>query len=233
MQTFNNSSHSRIPELNLLSFTFLPLVHEDNYALALLYIDYKEHIQLVSRNLRISPDSNADLDITDYSNLLPPTSISYKNLPNPAETAVHLIPIPADEDYMYDMDEDDQETDVFLGGILVVGGSKILLYELTSQEAQEFKPVKGKGKRKRDSKKQIDAPTDSGSKQKKEIKKRDPRATVQWPWSWVTAYVHHCHYCLNHAHPMYSTMQLHPRRRIIPQDPNRGCIREVGDAFTI
>ncbi|KAJ3863624.1 CPSF A subunit region-domain-containing protein [Lentinula novae-zelandiae] len=184
----NGEVHNvQIPELNLLSFTFLPLVHEDNYALALLYIDYKEHIQLVSRNLRISPDSNADLDIADYSNLLPPTSISYKNLPNPAETAVHLIPIPADEDYMYDMDEDDQETDVFLGGILVVGGSKILLYELTSQEAQEFRPVKGKGKRKRDSKKQIDAPTDSGSKQKKEIKKRDPRATVQWPWSWVTA----------------------------------------------
>ncbi|KAJ3896557.1 CPSF A subunit region-domain-containing protein [Lentinula edodes] len=186
----NGEVHNvQIPELNLLSFTFLPLVHKHNYALALLYIDYKEHIQLVSRNLRISPDSNADLDIADYSNLLPPTSISYKNLPNPAETAVHLIPIPADEDYMYDMDEDDQETDVFLGGILVVGGSKILLYELTSQEVQEFRPVKGKGKRKRDSKKQIDAPnTDSGSnKQKNEIKKRDPRATVEWPWSWVTA----------------------------------------------
>ncbi|KAJ3904528.1 CPSF A subunit region-domain-containing protein [Lentinula edodes] len=191
----------QIPELNLLSYTFLPLVHKHNYALALLYIDYKEHIQLVSRNLRISPDSesNVDLDISSYSNLLPPTTISYKHLPNPAETAVHLIPIPADEDYMYDMhmDEDEHETDVFLGGILVVGGSKILLYELTSQETREFKPVKGKGKRKRDSKKQkqIDAPnptpnTDSGSSKQKnlnEIKKRDPRATVEWPWSWVTA----------------------------------------------
>ncbi|KAJ3923618.1 CPSF A subunit region-domain-containing protein [Lentinula edodes] len=194
-----------IPELNLLSYTFLPLVHEDNYALALLYIDYKEHIQLVSRNLRISPssESNADLDISSYSHLLPPTTISYKHLPNPAETAVHLIPIPPDEDYMYDMhmhmDEDEHETDVFLGGILVVGGRKVLLYELTSQETREFKPVKGKGKRKRDSKKQkqIDAPTptpntDSGSSKQKnlnEIKKRDPRATVEWPWSWVTAYV--------------------------------------------
>ncbi|GAW02345.1 uv-damaged dna-binding [Lentinula edodes] len=193
----------QIPELNLLSFTFLPLVHKHNYALALLYIDYKEHIQLVSRNLRISPssESNVDLDISSYSHLLPPTTISYKHLPNPAETAVHLIPIPADEDYMYDMhmDEDEHETDVFLGGILVVGGRKVLLYELTSQEVQEFKPVKGKGKRKRDSKKQkqIDASTptptpntDSGSSKQKnlnEIKKRDPRATVEWPWSWVTA----------------------------------------------
>ncbi|KAF8831356.1 hypothetical protein HHX47_DHR1000666 [Lentinula edodes] len=193
----------QIPELNLLSFTFLPLVHKHNYALALLYIDYKEHIQLVSRNLRISPDSesNVDLDISSYSHLLPPTTISYKNLPNPAETAVHLISIPADEDYMYDMhmhmDEDEHETDVFLGGILVVGGRKVLLYELASQETQEFKPVKGKGKRKRDSKKQeqIDTPnptpnTDSGSSKQKnldEIKKRDPRATVEWPWSWVTA----------------------------------------------
>ncbi|KAJ3856320.1 CPSF A subunit region-domain-containing protein [Lentinula lateritia] len=185
----NGEVHNlQVPELNLLSFAFLPLVHEDNYALALLYIDYKEHIQLVSRNLRISPDSNADLDVANYSNLLSPTSISYKNLPNPAETAVHLIPIPADEDYLYDMDEDEQDTDVFLGGILVVGGSRILLYELTSQEAQELRPAKGKGKRKRDSKKRIDSPTESGSKQKKEIKKRDPRATVEWPWSWVTAW---------------------------------------------
>ncbi|KAJ4488025.1 CPSF A subunit region-domain-containing protein [Lentinula aciculospora] len=177
-----------LPELNLLSLTFLPLVREDNYALALLHIDYNEHIQLVSRNLHISTDSGPELDTTDYSNLLQPTSISYKNIPIPDEAAIHLIPIPADDDCM-DYDDDDDENDTFFGGILVVGGSKILLYELTSQEAQELKPAKGKRKQKRVSKKQSNETiTGPWIKQKKEIKRREPRATVDWPWSRVSAW---------------------------------------------
>ncbi|KAE9400776.1 hypothetical protein BT96DRAFT_992689 [Gymnopus androsaceus JB14] len=165
----------QLSEINLLSFAFLPLIHEDNYSLAILYIDHKEHVQLVARNLRISTDSGADLD-SELSSLLLPTSISLKSLPIPYESLPQLIPIPAND---FEMDDD---IDSFLGGILVVGGSKILLYELASQDAQE----KHKGKRKRDTQKRR---SDVNlNKNKRDIKKREPSAAVDWPWSRVSAW---------------------------------------------
>ncbi|KAF9069809.1 CPSF A subunit region-domain-containing protein [Rhodocollybia butyracea] len=160
----------QLSELNLLSFAFLPLIHKDNYALALLNIDYKGNLHLVARTLRISYQSGAELD-NEYSYLLPPTSISLNSIPYPDEILPQLISIPSDEDAT-SIDDDDP----FLGGILVVGGSTILLYELASQE-------KLKGKRKRETSKQADT-----GKSKKEIKKREAKATLEWPWSQISAW---------------------------------------------
>ncbi|KAJ3733076.1 CPSF A subunit region-domain-containing protein [Lentinula guzmanii] len=153
----------QIPELNLLSFTFLPLVNEEEqhthtYAVALLHLDYQEHIQLISRTLTISSDTGPELDSTttidvEYSShFFSPTLISFKNVPTPDEGGVYLIPVPpADEDTDEGKDGLDEEKDVFLGGILVVGGSRILLYELNSQEVlNPNSKSKGKGKRKQD-----------------------------------------------------------------------------------
>ncbi|KAJ3733074.1 hypothetical protein DFJ43DRAFT_277071 [Lentinula guzmanii] len=59
----------QIPELNLLSFNFLPLVNEEEqhthtYAIALFHLDYHEHIQLISRTLTISSETGPALDST-------------------------------------------------------------------------------------------------------------------------------------------------------------------------
>ncbi|KAJ3744599.1 CPSF A subunit region-domain-containing protein [Lentinula detonsa] len=181
----------QIPELNLLSFTFLPLVNEEEqhmhtYAVALLHLDYQEHIQLISRTLTISSDTGPELDSTttidvEYSShFFSPTLISFKNVPTPDEGGVYLIPVPpADEDTDEGKGGLDEEKDVFLGGILVVGGSRILLYELNSQEVlNPNSKSKGKGKRKQDAR----------VTHEKTTKKREPRATVDWPWSRVSAW---------------------------------------------
>ncbi|KAJ3985534.1 hypothetical protein F5890DRAFT_1647826 [Lentinula detonsa] len=97
----------QIPELNLLSFTFLPLVNEEEqhahtYAVALLHLDYQEHNQLISRTFTISSDTGPELDSTAIdvecsSHFFSPTLISFKNVPTPDEGGVYLIPVdPAD-----------------------------------------------------------------------------------------------------------------------------------------
>ncbi|KAJ3991663.1 CPSF A subunit region-domain-containing protein [Lentinula boryana] len=181
----------QIPELNLLSFTFLPLVnkeeqHTHTYAVALLHLDYQERIQLISRTLTISSDTGPELDSTttidvEYSShFFSPTLISFKDVPTPDEGGVYLIPVPpADEDTDEGKGGLDEEKDVFVGGILVVGGSRILLYELNSQEVlNPNSKLKGKGKRKQDVR----------VTHEKTTKKREPRATVDWPWSRVSAW---------------------------------------------
>ncbi|KIK59844.1 hypothetical protein GYMLUDRAFT_74297 [Collybiopsis luxurians FD-317 M1] len=165
----------QIFEYNLLSFAFLPLLHEDNYAVALLYLNHDEHIHIVARNLLISSEGGAELD-NEISGSFQPTYVPSKYLPSPDESLPQLIPIPADDPF--GMSDND---DSFLGGILVVGGTKVLLYELETQDAQE----KPKGKRKRDARKQGSG-IDSGKR--REFKKREPKASVHWPWSRISTW---------------------------------------------
>ncbi|KAF5391270.1 hypothetical protein D9757_001966 [Collybiopsis confluens] len=164
----------QIFEHNLLSFTFLPLVHEDNHALALLYLDHNEKIHIIARNLRVYP-GGAELD-SEFSNLFQSTSIPPKYLPCVDELSPRLIPIPA---HYPDSMSDDEES--FLGGILVVGGRELLLYELEAQEVQE----KHKGKRKREGRMQSQ---DAESGKKPEFKERKPKSSVRWPWSRISAW---------------------------------------------
>lgn len=78
----------------------------------------------------------------------------------------------------------------FQGGVLLVGGTQILLFELSSRESQE--KVKGKRKRLEAKKKSTDAAEVSRAKVKeleRESRRRTPNAVVEWPWSNITTYV--------------------------------------------
>lgn len=80
--------------------------------------------------------------------------------------------------------------DSFQGGVLVVGGRQILLFELSSRESQE--KLNGKRKRLETRKKSIDAAEVARAKAKereRESRKKKPDAVVEWPWSKITAYV--------------------------------------------
>lgn len=164
----------RIPELNLLALAFLPLLYSGG-SLAILHIDHQDRLQLLSRDINIT-----DLEMSPApSTLLPSTSISSRSLPL-TESLPTLIPIPPSLD-----DESDAASP---GSILVVGGRKLLLYELASIDWQE----KQKGKRRRlDSRKRsMDSSEVIKAKEKekeREVKKRKPKATIEWPWSEVTA----------------------------------------------
>ena len=79
----------------------------------------------------------------------------------------------------------------FKGGVLLVGGRQILLFELSSRESQE--KVKGKRKRLEAKKKSTDVAEVSRAKAKereREGRKKKPNAVVEWPWSQITAYVY-------------------------------------------
>jgi len=76
-----------------------------------------------------------------------------------------------------------------LGGVLVLGGKKILYYELTAPEAQ----VKAKGKNSRTEKKKNSSEKGEVSRAKekeveREWRKKKAKCWVEWPWSEVKAY---------------------------------------------
>ncbi|KAG6887255.1 hypothetical protein C0992_013155 [Termitomyces sp. T32_za158] len=164
-------------ELNLLGLEFLPL-QEDEYALAILHIDCQERVQLLSRDILLE-----DLELSSSPSIvLTPTVISNKVVPYPDEITLKLFPVqPQSVD-------SDVEEDCFLGGLLVIGGRKIVMYELASSQGQ----AKQRSKRRRleKKKKSIDAADVEEARIKE--KEREGRArkvhgSVVWPWSEVTA----------------------------------------------
>lgn len=170
----------RLPELNVLGLAFLP-VPDDEYAVAILHLDYQDRVQLLARDILVE-----DLELSSHpSTLLQPTSISAKILPFPTDAPPHIIPVPA-----LDASEAADEEEGFLGGVLIVGGRKILLYELASVEGR----AKQRGKRRRlESKKQSGDVAEISKAMKKERERetriRKASGNVEWPWGEVTAYV--------------------------------------------
>lgn len=177
----------RLPELNVFSLTFLPDTNED-YPLAILHIDYQDRVQLLARNILVD-----DLELSTYpSAALPPTSIPAKILPFPTDSIPRLISVPAGapKDFEDDDDQDEDDDKVFLGGVMIVGGRKILLYELAS--AQKQAKQTGKRRRMEKGKKSGDVVEVAKAKEKekeREARFRKARGSVDWPWSDVTAYV--------------------------------------------
>ncbi|EPQ54734.1 hypothetical protein GLOTRDRAFT_116530 [Gloeophyllum trabeum ATCC 11539] len=168
---YKSDFDAQFPEYNLLSMCFLP-TSSDTYCLGLLHVDYEGKLQLLSR----------DLSLADYelfaapSTLLPSTALSASAFLS-IEPAPTLIPISASEEEEY------------AGGVLVVGGRKVLLYELASQDLQD----KHKGKRRRLEGKKKSANREEAERAReeekaRERKRRKPRASVEWPWSEVTAW---------------------------------------------
>lgn len=156
---------------------FLP-TEEDKCALAILYIDAYSKLQLCARDL---DTENFDLSF-HHSFLFQSTPLSEKIFPNPTDYALHLLSVlPAET-------TEDEDEDVFPGGVLVIGGREVLLFEMASEEKQ----AKQRGKYKRlEAKKKSKDPSEVKKAKEKErergSKRRKPNASVQWPWSQVMA----------------------------------------------
>jgi DNA damage-binding protein 1 len=113
--------------------------------------------------------------------------LSGKLFPYPADNPPVLVPVHGphvkiEEDPMEDTQEE------FLGGILVLGGKKLLLYELVDQEGQEKQ--RGKRRRLEDKKKSKNLKEADKAREKeaeREGRKRKPKGTVVWPWSEISA----------------------------------------------
>lgn len=126
-------------------------------------------MQLLARDLDISKGQLSSKPSTVFS----PTPLPAKSFPI-VDTTPQLISVPP-------LSGD-------LGGILVLGGKKILYYELTAQEAQ----VKAKDKSSRTDKiKKGYGQTEATRAKEKEVerewRKKKAKSWVEWPWSEVKA----------------------------------------------
>jgi DNA damage-binding protein 1 len=161
----------RIIELNLLDITFVS-TSRDVYTLAMMHIDYQQRLQLLTRDLSIE-----DLQLSPSpSSLLPSLPVPGKLFSTAMDDdgTPAIIHIPS-----YEGDDDD-----FEGGILVLGGRKVMLYDFVSSDMQ----TKREGKKNRVDKKRIAGDAEASAKEKdREWKKRKHRAAVEWPWAEVTA----------------------------------------------
>jgi DNA damage-binding protein 1 len=163
-----------ISELNILSLAFVSSADQNLQSLAILHQDHRERIQLLSRDINV-----ADMELSSSpSTILPSTLVSTKSLLR-AESIPFLV-------YVSSAPNDTH----FSGGVLLFGGRKIIFYELASKESREKQ--RGKQRRTETRKKSTDVTEIQRAKQKeleRESRKRKPRATVDWPWSEVTAFV--------------------------------------------
>lgn len=143
--------------------------NSDELSLSILHIDHQQRMQLLARDLVISEDQLSPKPSAIFSPTpLPAKSFSF------VDSAPQLISVPSLSDH--------------LGGILVLGGKKILYYELTAQEAQ----AKAKGKSSRTDKKkksyeQAEATRAKEKEVEREWRKKKAKSWVEWPWSEVKA----------------------------------------------
>ncbi|KAL0569702.1 hypothetical protein V5O48_012262 [Marasmius crinis-equi] len=162
-------SDVQIPELNLLSFAFAPLQLESSrYVLSIIHLNHKGEPHLISRDLTVG-NSGIDLSTLEASDHLLPAGISASIIPYAGENDMipRLVAVRPQQ-----LDTDSK----FWGGILVIGGSQIILFECSE-------PQGGSVKRKRDEKQK------QKQKDKKPAEEKHRKFTcgVQWPWSEVTA----------------------------------------------
>ncbi|KIN94881.1 hypothetical protein M404DRAFT_17165 [Pisolithus tinctorius Marx 270] len=155
-------------ELNLLSIAFVA-----KNTLALLHVDYQQRLQLLARDI-----SSSDFQLSPAASLLLPPFALPEDWFSTEEHPPRLVLVPPDQDEGQD----------FNGAVLVVGGRKILLYDLASNDAAAHNHSKALRMEKK--KRSADAEEASKAKQKEKERerfKKKPRATVDWPWSEVTA----------------------------------------------
>ena len=151
--------------------------------MAILHLDYQQRLQLCARDIDVDA-----FELSQHpSSLLNSTFISNIIIPYPTDSVPRLIPVQPEK-----IDDGINSSECsFQGGILLVGGRQILLFELASRETQE--KLKGKRKRLEARKKSTDAAEVFRAKAKeleRESRKKKPSAVVEWPWSHITAYVY-------------------------------------------
>ncbi|KAI0826862.1 CPSF A subunit region-domain-containing protein [Trametes gibbosa] len=171
-----------LPEINLLSFTFLYTNRKDRFTLALLHYTHRRQLQLLSRDVLLE-----DLELSPtHSNSLITTLLSERTFPS-LEPPPLLVAIPP---YSTGDDDDDDDTGPsHRGGVLVLGGRKVAFFENASQYQQDTR----KEKQRRLSKRLSSAVQAEVSKAKEKEKERETRkikarATVKWPWAAITAW---------------------------------------------
>ncbi|KAG9315581.1 CPSF A subunit region-domain-containing protein [Chiua virens] len=162
-----------ILELNLLSLAFISTSSE-SYALAMLHFDFQQRLQLLTRIIQLD-----DFQLSQApSQLLPPMSLPGQWFSIEEQTP-RLIFVPCTEG----------EDNEYEGGVLVIGGRKILLYDLASSDVLERNIRKSRRTEKKKKSRNPDEAVNAKQKeQEREWKKRKPRAMVTWPWSEVTAF---------------------------------------------
>lgn len=184
----STKSHLRVPELNILSLTLVSSPEQaidtpEPSALAILHLDHRQNIQLLLRDLNIS-----EYELSPSPSLMfTPATISSK--------VFEMAPVPENPPIIVNIPplqlpnpEAMEGTSDFKGGLLVIGGKKLLLFELTSKE---FQRKHQKKLRKQESRRSTSGKDKAKAepKEEKEGKSRSkPIASVAWPWSEVTAY---------------------------------------------
>lgn len=141
------------------------------YTLAMMHIDYQQRIQILARDLSIEDFQLSPLP----SPLLPSLPVSGKLFSTAMDDdgTPAIIHIPS---YVGDSSD-------FEGGILIIGGRKIMLYDFVSSDTQAKREKKNRADKKR-----VIADAEASIKEKdRDWKKRKARAAVEWPWAEVTA----------------------------------------------
>jgi DNA damage-binding protein 1 len=107
--------------------------------------------------------------------------------PYPTEFIPKLITVPPSDSDSFPDGEPVDGSSGFLGGVLVVGGTKLLLFEMLSPNDQEKQG--GKRRRLEGKKKSKDSAEVSKAKEKEKeraSRKAKAKASVDWPWGEVT-----------------------------------------------
>ncbi|KAH9924683.1 CPSF A subunit region-domain-containing protein [Epithele typhae] len=174
-------SHSDL--YNLLAFTFLHTESHNQYTLALLHLNHRQEIQLISRDLDL-----AEYELSpDPSTLLSHTLLPRKRFPS-IDPPPMLIPVAGYSTGNED-DEDDEASAIHRGGVLVLGGTRLSFYEHASDSEQETR--KGKQSRvnkRRSSGKKEEIAQANAKERERASRTLPPRASVRWPWAAVTAW---------------------------------------------
>ena len=170
-----------LPELNVYGLSILHSDSDNEHTLAIIHMDHMQRMQLVARDLNIQ-----DQDLSFSLSPVLPNSVLPANAFPDTDTPFMLIPVPSFA--IETVDEEEGEDAQCLGGVLILGGRKVLFYEVASAEKQKRQKDKDKRQSKRKAsanEKQLEAAKKKDLE--REAKKVKPKMSVKWPWSEVTA----------------------------------------------
>ncbi|KAI0695725.1 CPSF A subunit region-domain-containing protein [Cytidiella melzeri] len=170
-----------LPELNLLSLAFMETSSEI-YTLAILHIDHLLRVQILARDLDVGAQ-----ELSPAPSVYLQRAILPQNSFPDTDTPLALVPVPSFS--LHPSENADEQSARCLGGVLVLGGRKIIFVEAATLDEQ--KSEKGKEKRQQQRKSSASERTQRQAKQKdkeREARHVKSRAKVQWPWSEVAAW---------------------------------------------
>ena len=161
----------RAYENNILSICFVPGTTD---SIAILHIDAAQRVRLIVRDLDTS-----EYEIASRPSLeLPSIALNNSFFRYPDEDRTFLLPVGEWER---------QWQEAFRGGILIVGGRRLMLYERADEDTKKRHGKKldaFEASSKGDAKKQKEA---RDKQNQRDLRKRKPVASVDWPWSRVVA----------------------------------------------